>query len=412
MQNKWSGEEFINGRKLLLLVFACLVPMACGDSNIKEIIWVKHTIGEQPQASYIYVADIDGDNELDIVSANTLHMGEHESEVAWFRNNGTDYWEKVILTAPGSSDPIYNATGVVVSDIDKDGGNDIVVAASGSGDGGGLHWFKAENESTGTWKKFDIETEADDVYWKVYTIDPNDDDNPDIIVGGSKCAYIFVNPGNPDEEGARWEVKTNLPTGTGVCINLDYMNNDGKIDLVSSNFRSQKVSWVDTSYTTGIFSFTEHIVSETLTGAFDIMGIDINGDTRKDLVVTKLFFAGIHWCEAPSEDDGEWKVHFVDEEFEATDVYTGDINKDGKTDIAVAGFNMGMGSLPDSLAWFEHTWNGDEITWEKHYIDENTINAPGDISLNDINGDGYLDLVTVSYSDGEILWYESTPVKN
>jgi hypothetical protein len=415
MHNK---KDFINGMKslyskikkmmpLLLLSSIGLLPMACIDSNVREIIWIKHKIGEQPQATYLYVADIDGDDELDIVSANTLHMGEYESEVAWFRNNGTDSWEKVIICAPGGSDPIYNATGVVVSDIDKDGSKDIVVAASGSGEGGGLYWFQAESEPTGTWIRFDLEIEADDTYWKVYTIDPNEDGNPDIIIGGSKSAYIFVNPGNPSEEGASWGEKIHLPKGTGGCINLDDMNNDGRTDLLSSNYNSKKIAWVDMSYTAGTFSFTEHVVYEGLTGAFDIMGIDINSDGMKDMVVTKIMSAGIHWFEALSEDGGEWTVQFVNEEFEAADVYTGDINSDGQTDIAVAGYNMGMGSLPDSLAWFEYKKDGDEFTWEKHYIDENTINAPGDVSLNDMNGDGYLDLVTVSYKDGEILWYES-----
>jgi hypothetical protein len=70
---------------------------------------------------------------------------------------------------------------------------------------------------------------------------------------------------------------------------------------------------------------------------------------------------------------------------------------------------MGIAPLlrPDSITWFEYKKEGSGIVWEKHYIDASSINIPGDISLNDINADGYPDVVTVSYKDGEVVWYEN-----
>jgi hypothetical protein len=73
----------------------------------------------------------------------------------------------------------------------------------------------------------------------------------------------------------------------------------------------------------------------------------------------------------------------------------------------VAGFSMGLGVQPDSITWFEYNNDGDDLTWEKHYIDISHINGPGDISLKDMNHDGVLDVVTVSYMDDEIYWYEN-----
>jgi hypothetical protein len=136
------------------------------------------------------------------------------------------------------------------------------------------------------------------------------------------------------------------------------------------------------------------------------MAINITADRMKDLIVTKIMAPGIHWFEAPKEENGTWTEHSVDHDFEATDVYTGDINLDGRSDFVVAGYNMGMGKNPDSVAWFEFEKNEDTVTWQKHYVDE-TIKGPGDISLNDMNWDGRPDIVTLSYTDGLVLWYEN-----
>jgi len=101
-----------------------------------------------------------------------------------------------------------------------------------------------------------------------------------------------------------------------------------------------------------------------------------------------------------------WKRHIVDSSFEGADVYTGDINGDNQSDFVVAGYNMGMGVQPDSVTWFEFTRNNGDVTWEKHIVDKDIV-APGDISLNDMNGDGKLDIVTISYKEGHVLWYEN-----
>jgi hypothetical protein len=404
--------------KLSLILLLVLLPACSEDIIMEQENWTKHTIGKIQNPSYVYVADIDADGAPDIAVSTTKDFGKYNSEIAWFRNNGTDSWEKVTVSAPDSAEPVYNAMGITVADIDNNGNSDIVVATSGGfqsfqdTDGGGsLYWFKAVNKQTGTWQKFNIETDAEDKYWKVYTADPNEDGYPEIIVGGSKSAYIFVNPGSAAEDGSTWDEKVILPEGTGLYINLDDLNNDGKFDILSSNFMSQKISWIDMSYTDGMLSFKEHVVYEGLKGTFDIMGIDISGREIKDLVVSKIRGGGIHWFEAPSEESDEWTMRFVDSTFEATDLYTGDINNDGQTDFVVSGFSMSMGIAPllrpDNITWFEYKKEGSGIVWEKHYIDASSINIPGDISLNDINADGYPDVVTVSYKDGEVVWYEN-----
>ena len=49
--------------------------------------------------------------------------------------------------------------------------------------------------------------------------------------------------------------------------------------------------------------------------------------------------------------------------------------------------------------------NGD-IQWVEHLIDDKII-LPGDISLDDIDEDGDLDLVVAGMGENQVIWYEN-----
>jgi hypothetical protein len=109
--------------------------------------WKKNVIGSQSSPIYLYVKDIDGDGDLDVASTTNRHPLVWNSEVAWFRNNldqGTA-WEKFIISSGAPEDnPLTNTNGIVVSDIDKDGREDVVVGTGKVTENlGSVYWFKA-----------------------------------------------------------------------------------------------------------------------------------------------------------------------------------------------------------------------------------------------------------------------------
>jgi len=241
--------------------------------------WEKHSIADQSSPIYLYVKDMDGDNDLDVASTTNRHPLQWDSEVAWFRNNldQNGSWDKFVISSEAPEDnPITNTNGIIISDIDQDGYEDVVVGTGKvAEDIGSVYWFKAPKEPPGEWQKYEIEEDAPNSYSKIYTMDINGDTLEDIIVGGGEGAVLFINPEDPDQSGASWE-KITFPEGMGSSFYLDDLNGDGKMDLLNTLLHGN-VSWIDIAYENGEVVFDRTMIDADLDNAFDVNCMDING---------------------------------------------------------------------------------------------------------------------------------------
>ena len=138
------------------------------------------------------------------------------------------------------------------------------------------------------------------------------------------------------------------------------------------------------------------MVDAALPSAFDINSMDVNGDGRRDIIVSTYNNPGLYWYEAPPGFGAGWVKRQI-AEFDGTDMYAGDIDGDGQDDFIVSGL------LHKTLSWFSYDRAGE--SWTEHVVD--TINLPGDVSLNDMDGDGDLDIVLAAMGSHKILWYEN-----
>jgi hypothetical protein len=389
-------------KKLIFLsVLVCCLPIK-GYSTVSEG-WEKHIIGPQSSPIYLAVKDMDGDGDPDVASTTGRHPLIWDSEVAWFRNNldqGAP-WDKFIISSSAPEDnPLKNTNGIVISDIDGDGREDVVVGTGNVIEPvvGNVYWFKAPEDPTGEWQRFDIEAGSANSYFKMCTMDVNEDSMPDIIAGGRKGAAIFINPGTPDEAGALWE-KISFPGDTGSALYLDDLDQDGRPDVVNTLLHGN-VSWFAIAYENGEVVLNRTMIDEDLDNAFDVNCMDINGDGRKDVIVTTLNQPNIYWYEAPANSGEPWIRHDLSTTYSGTDIYTEDINGDQQTDVVVSG------AFSDKIAWFEFEWKAGEAVWTEHMIDD-LVDDPGDVSLDDLDGDGDLDVVVTGLREDQMLWYEN-----
>ena len=121
---------------------------------------------------------------------------------------------------------------------------------------------------------------------------------------------------------------------------------------------------------------------------------DVNGDGKPDLLE-----AG-GWWEQPKSLDGDpvWVKHEAQFGGGGAQMYAYDVNGDGKADIITSLQAHGYG-----IVWFEQTNDGGVQGWTQHLIVGKTeaenpqgvhFSQPHAMWLQDMNGDGLLDLVT------------------
>ncbi len=390
----------------LILVLACVLIAEQVSAGVSTG-WLKHVIAKQNTPIYLDIKDMDNDGDLDIASTTNRHPNLYNSEIAWFQNNLNikKPWKKIIISSrePGTN-PVTNANGIVIADLDGDGRDDVAIASGmAAATKGNIIWFKAPKDPTGKWQRFNIELNIENSYFKISVIDANKDGKLDLVAGGTRGAVLFINPGESAKAGTSWK-KIAFPENdgrTGSSVYAGDINGDDRTDIINScegDDKSGNISWFDITYKGKKIIFNRTMIDPDLPMAFDNNCMDINGDSRKDILVTIFKDSHIFWFEAPAKQGGPWVKHMITDSLKGTDIYTGDIDGDGKKDFVVSGL------FQKKVSWFKY--NKAKQEWTQNVIDNN-IKFPGDITLKDLDGDGDLDVVIAGMGVNQMLWYEN-----
>jgi FG-GAP-like repeat len=253
-------------------------PRPAGDPRSDP--WVQHQPESTPGHD-VFLSDLDGDRDLDLVKRNQLDTGD---VIRVFRNEGGDRWTERTLSAP-------KGEGLFVADLDRDGDDDIVI--------GGV-WFENDGDPVGgAWTQHRYTSAYDYLQLVVRVGRVNADARPDIVLtpsefaGGTYRISWFEAPADP--RSPNWTehvVDPEVETVVHSSVVADF-DRDGRTDLAFAEMhQGADPDEVRVLFQQADGSFAESLLSSL--GSHSLQVGDLDGDGRPD-----LFGANHDTSEAP-----------------------------------------------------------------------------------------------------------------
>ena len=141
----------------------------------------------------------------------------------------------------------------------------------------------------------------------------------------------------------------------------------------------------------GFVSFQKTVVDTGFRGGYGLTVVDIDGDGLNDIVALAMTPAQLVWYKNPT-----WERHVITTATTANvDVASQDINGDGYTDLVLSSaFNLRDSAGGGLVHWLENPGNPPiNQEWQMHLIDE--LPTSHRLRWADLNGDGKKQLINL-----------------
>ncbi|MDH4211038.1 MAG: VCBS repeat-containing protein [candidate division WOR-3 bacterium] len=361
-------------RRISALVSSLLIVTSLGFADIS---FTEHPIDSYSDPWYIFGADIDNDDDLDVVASGRL-------------GNCLSWWENIDninFTQHDISTVDYYAMGVYAVDIDDDNDVDILCASQIFG----VELY--ENDGS---QNFTYHIIADWGFANRLDVEDVDSDG-DLDVLAVCCEAPSPMVGWIENEGnlnfTPHVVKNNWDNVN--CVYAIDLDGDTDIDILASASQAGDISWFEND---GNENFTEHVILHTLARPSSVYADDIDSDGDVDVLATICVIDQVVWF----ENDGEegFTQHVIAQAFLRPHmVRSADVDDDGDVDV------VGVAINSNKIAWWE---NGGSVPvqWTEHTITSAFTGATG-IDVKDVDSDGDLDVLGAAQFANSIRWWEN-----
>ena len=187
-----------------------------------------------------------------------------------------------------------------------------------------------------------------------------------------------------------------------IMSHLSDLDNDGDLDTIISypSGSSNSFIWLENIDGLGTYG-SQQIIMNTNLWMNDIYTGDLNGDGKMDIITASLGTGDVYWFEHLNGQGNFGPPQIIaPNEYGASSVYAVDIDNDGDLDVLSASF------LNNRIAWYENTDGQGNFGPQQIII--TSPNHMRDVYAADIDGDGDFDVLSASRDDNRIAWYENT----
>lgn len=177
------------------------------------------------------------------------------------------------------------------------------------------------------------------------------------------------------------------------------VDGDGDLDVISGSNNDDKIAWYENDGGSTP-TFIERLITDTVNATRSVEVGDVDGDGDMDVLSASMFDDKIAWY----DNDGSVPPVFTERLISDTadgaqSIEVGDLDGDGDLDVLSASFS------DDKIAWYDNDGSVPPVFTER--LISNTANGAKSVKTGDVNGDGYLDVLSASELDGQIVWYEN-----
>jgi hypothetical protein len=326
------------------------------------------------QAHSVFAADVDGDGDMDVLSASFT-----DDKIAWYENNGSQSFTPHTISTQANG-----ARSVFAIDLDGDGDMDVLSASETDNK---IAWY--ENDGNQMFTEREIFSGGNGAK-SVSAADVDGDGDIDVLSAGASRVRWYVNDGSQS-----FTVRL-LPAVSGAYgLDPADVDGDGDMDVMFTSIDAELdlVGWFEND---GNQTFTQRTISDSFQGSRSVVAVDVDGDGDMDAVAASADTNSVAWFQ--NDGNQTFSIRMLSNTANmAWGVFAGDVDGDADVDILAAS------ALDDKILLFVN--NGSEL-FANRTIATSADGARG-VFAADVDGDGDLDILSASSADDSVAWYEN-----
>ncbi len=288
------------------------------------------------------------------------------------------------------------ANAVFSADLDGDGDYDVL---SASMEDNKIAWYE-NTDGLGSFGPQQVITTDADHAEGVFSADLDGDWDNDVLSASwedDKVAW-YENTDGLGSFGPQQVITTTADhAGTVFSVDLD---GDGDNDVLSASAMDDKVAWYEN--TDGLGSFgAQQIITTFAEHVSSVFSADLDGDGDNDVLSASLEDSKIAWYEN-SDGLGSFGAQQIisTDAYEARSVFSCDLDGDLDNDVLSASWS------DNKIAWYENTDGLGNFGQQR--IISTEANGTNSVFSADLDGDLDNDVLSASWNESKIAWYENT----
>ncbi len=332
-------------------------------------------------------ADLDGDGDADVVSASYV-----DDRIAWYEN----------LDGEGTFGPqrrlgdLYGAGEVAAADIDGDG--DIDLVAGSFYEPGEIVWYQ-NLDAEGTFSDPVVVDRGLRRVETIQVIDLDGDDDLDLVTESiyDEVAIWYENLDGLGDFGAAQIIAGEL--GTVPSVYAGDLDGDGNVDVAFASLEFDEIGW--TKQEAGGFGPITLVSRAGAVGVDSVVALDVDGDGDLDVASASVLDNTVAWYENLDREGAFGEMQIVDDLLEyAINLEAPDLNGDNRPDLLVVG-------QAGTLAWYENL--GGPLGFGPRQTLANDLFGSEETQAADLDGDGDLDVIATvtDPSAPQVVWFEN-----